>query len=155
MKAKFIQVEVSKDMVSVIPVVIPEYEFPLLQYANGDDVGGDGDVGKVIKTGDTNQFFHYENPRQVYESMQQKYRSTPDGKFVVDEVYGNYGNFAKALASMDVGGDDGMGKVIKTVAEMKEIIPTLTDDELSQLLDSDNRKGVVDAVNAELEKRTQ
>lgn len=154
MKAKFIQVEVSKDMVSVIPVVIPEYEFPLLQYANGDDVGGDGDVGKVIKTGDTNQFFHYENPRQVYESMQQKYRSTPDGKFVVDEVYGNYGNFAKALTSMDVGGDDD-NKSSHTVAEMKEIIPTLTDDELSQLLDSDSRKGVVDAVNAELGKRTQ
>ena len=152
MKAKFIQVEVSKDMVSVIPVVIPEYEFPLLQYANGDDVGGDGDVGKVIKTGDTNQFFHYENPRQVYESMQQKYRSTPDGKFVVDEVYGNYGNFAKALESMDGGSDD--DKQSHTVAQMKEIIPTLTDDELAQLLDSDNRKGVVDAVNAELEKRT-
>lgn len=154
MKAKFIQVEVSKDMVSVIPVVIPEYELPLLQYANGDDVGGDDGVGKVIKTGDTNQFFHYENPRQVYESMQQKYRSTPDGKFVVDEVYGNYGNFAKALASMDVGGDND-NKSSHTVAEMKEIIPTLTDDELSQLLDSDSRKGVLDAVNAELEKRTQ
>ena len=116
-------------------------------------MGGDGDVGKVIKTGDTNQFFHYENPRQVYESMQQKYRSTPDGKFVVDEVYGNYGNFAKALASMDGGSDD--DKQSHTVAQMKEIIPTLTDDELSQLLDSDSRKGVVDAVNAELEKRNQ
>lgn len=152
MKAKFIQVEVSKDMVSVIPVVIPEYELPLLQYANGDDVGGDDGVGKVIKTGDTNQFFHYENPRQVYESMQQKYRSTPDGKFVVDEVYGNYGKFAEALESMDGGGDD---KVFQTVAEIKALIPTLSDDELNQLLDSDNRKGVVDAVNAELEKRTQ
>ena len=84
--------------------------------------------------------------------MQQKYRSTPDGKFVVDEVYGNYGNFAKALESMDVGGDD---KVFQTVAEIKALIPTLSDDELNQLLDSDNRKGVVDAVNAELEKRTQ
>ena len=86
--------------------------------------------------------------------MQQKYRSTPDGKFVVDEVYGNYGKFAEALESMDGGGDDD-NKASHTVAEMKEIIPTLTDDELSQLLNTDNRKGVVDAVNAELEKRTQ
>jgi len=152
MKAKFIQVEVSKDMVSVIPVTVPEYELPLLQYANGDDVGGDDSVGKVVKVGDTNQFFHYDNPRQVYEAMQQKYRSTPEGKFVVDEVFGNFGMFAKALASMDAGGED---KASHTVAEIKALIPTLSDDELNQLLDVETRKGVVDAVNAELDKRAQ
>lgn len=94
MKAKIIGVRVFKDITSEFVISVPEFELPLLQQANDSDVGDD--EGRVGKVSDDDGVFEYESERQMYDAMKAKY-----GDKVVDAVYGNYGEFAKALKAMD------------------------------------------------------
>lgn len=94
MKAKIIGVKVRKDIVSEFVVAVPEFELPLLQHANGSDVGDDD--GVVSKVSDEDGVFEYESARQMFDAMSRKY-----GESVVNYVFGNFGEFAKALKAMD------------------------------------------------------
>lgn len=94
MKAKIIGVRVFKDITSEFVISVPEFELPLLQQANDSDVGDD--EGRVSKVSDDDGVFEYESERQMYDAMKSKY-----GEKVVDEVYGSYGEFSKALKVMD------------------------------------------------------
>ena len=94
MKAKIIGVRVFKDITSEFVISVPEFELPLLQQANDSDVGDD--EGRVSKISEDDGVFEYDSERQMYDAMKAKY-----GDKVVDAVYGNYGEFAKALKAMN------------------------------------------------------
>ena len=103
MKAKFITVLVKKDAMSEIVTEVPEYELALLQAVNGADIDDSDEsaMGAVSKFGDTDFVHEYDNVTEVYDAMKEKYRSSPEGKMWVDEVYGSKSKFAEELKKFD------------------------------------------------------
>ena len=103
MKARFIKVKVHKDAMTEIETEVPEYELKLLQAVNNSDVVGDDgeESGAVAKVGDTAHVYEYDSASAVYDSMKEKYRVNSEGKFWVDDVFGDKGKFNDELKKID------------------------------------------------------
>ena len=144
---------IDRDSSTTLPVTVFEFEKPILEELYGEDLISVHEEKEV----DLAEF----DPEAAYDGLKSKYSRSVEGSAAIKRIYPSLSAFKKAAppatSASPKGSDDG-DMSGKTVAEIKASIHSLSDDELIKLEIEEKAKdkpraGVLDAIDAEMERR--